>query len=110
MAQDGKRDHAIALAERDAAHAHGIAALEDPHVGDRKPDALPIGGRQKDIIRLAANLHIDDFLAVAEPHRDLAGAVDLREIGELVAPHAAARRREHDVEASPTRPRPRARA
>jgi len=31
MAQNRKRDHPIAVAEGNAAHAHGIAAFEDPH-------------------------------------------------------------------------------
>ena len=88
-------------AEGDAAHTHGIAALENPHIGHGKPDALSVGGRQKHVVRLAANLDIDDFLAFVEPHRDLAGAVDLGEIGEFVAPDGAARCREHDIEGFP---------
>ena len=64
---------------------------------------MAIGGRQKNIVRFAANLHIDNSLAFVEPHRDFACAVDLGEIGKLVAPHAAACGREHDIEGVPRR-------
>src|SRR6202020_1669610 len=36
-----------------------------------------------------------------EPHGDLTRAVHLREVAELVAPHRAARRREHHIERLP---------
>ena len=89
--------------ERDAAHAHRVAALEHAHVVDREADALAARGRQQHVVLVRADLHVDDPLALVEPHGDLAGAVDLGEVGELVAPHRAARRGEHDVERFPGR-------
>ena len=101
MAQDGERDDPIAFAERDAAHAHRIAPLEDAHIGDREADALAVRRRQQHVVVLGADLHVDDLFARVELHRDLAGAVHLGEVGELVAPDGAARRREDHVELLP---------
>ena len=43
-------------AERDAAHAHRIAALEDAHVVDREADALAARRGQQDVVLLGADL------------------------------------------------------
>ena len=44
---------------------------------------------------------VDDVVALVELHGDLAGAVDVDEVRQLVAAHAAARRGEHHVELVP---------
>ena len=61
----------------DAAHAHGIAALEDAHIANLEPDALAAHRRQQHIILVRAKLHINNALALIELHGNLAGAVDL---------------------------------
>ena len=58
---------------------------------------------QQHVVLVGADLDVDDPLALVEPHGDLAGAVDLREVAELVAPDRAARRGEHHVERLPGR-------
>ena len=98
--EDRERDDAVALGECDAAHAHRIAALEHAHVINGKADALAARRRQQHVILVRAELDVDNPLALVEPHGDLARAVHLREVGELVAPHRAARGGEHHVKAS----------
>ena len=101
MAQDRQRDHQIVLAEIDAAHAHRGTALEHADVVDREADALADGGGQQHVVARGADLHVDDGLAVVELHRDDAGAADVGEIRQLVAPHVAAGGGEHHVEIAP---------
>src|SRR5215470_12536680 len=64
VAQDRERDQPVALGQRDAAHAHGGAALEHPHVGDRETDALAAGGGEQHVIALGALLHVEDGFAL----------------------------------------------
>ncbi len=62
----------------------------------------PAGGGEQDVVVLGAGLHAHDAVArIVELHGDLAGAVHVGEVGELVAPHRAARGGEHHVEALP---------
>ena len=103
MAQDRQRDQLVAVLHGDAAHAHGAAALEHPHVGDREADALAVRRRQQHVVALGGDLHVDDRLALVELHGDHAGAPHVDEIGQLVAPHGAAGGGEHDVEIGPAR-------
>jgi hypothetical protein len=104
MADDRHRDDAVAAAERDAAHADRVAAGEDAHVIDGEADALAERRRQQHVVMLRAGLDAEDLVALFfELHGDLAVAVDLDEVAELVAAHRAARRREHDVEVFPRR-------
>ena len=77
--------------------------LNTLHVVDRKADALAARGRQQHVVLVGADLHVDNSLALVEPHGDLAGAVHLGEVAELVAPDRAARRGEHHVERLPAR-------
>ena len=58
---------------------------------------------QEHVVRLGAGLNREDRLALAELHGDDAGAAHVDEVGELVAPHRAAGRGEHDVELLPAR-------
>ena len=92
----------VVLGQRDAAHAGRIAALEDAHVADREADALARRRGQQHVVGLGAGLHADDRLALAvELHGDLAVAVHLDEVGELVAAHGARLGGEHHVELAP---------
>src|SRR5207237_1443376 len=68
VTQDRERDHRIALGERDATYAHGIPALEHPHVADREPDALSLRAGQQHVVPFGADLHVDDRLALVELH------------------------------------------
>ena len=68
-----------------------------------KTDALAARGGQQHVVLVGADLDVDDALALVEPHGDLAGAVDLGEVGKLVAPDRAARGGEHHVERLPAR-------
>ena len=52
---------------------------------------------------LGADLHVDDVLALVELHRDDAGAADVDEVRQLVAPDVAAGGGEHHVEGCPSR-------
>src|SRR3954451_9028410 len=97
MAQDRHRDEAVALAERNAAHARRVAALEHAHIGNGEADALALRRREQHVVGLRADLHVDDLVALVELHRDLAGAVDLHEVRQLVAADAAGPCREHHV-------------
>src|SRR5262249_42086732 len=89
MAQDRERNHRVAFRERDAAHAHGVPALEYAHVADREADALSQRTGEQHVVLLGADLHVDDRLTLVELHGDLSGAVDLEEVGPLVAPSRA---------------------
>ena len=111
MADDGHRDDPVVFAERDAAHADRVAAGKDTHIIDREADALAESRRQQDVVLIGAGLDGEDFIALLlELHGDLAVAVDLDEIRQLVAADRTARRREHHVEIFPASPRPRAAA
>ena len=101
--EDRQRDDAVAFSKRNSAHAHRVPALEDAHVVDREADALASRGRQQHVVLVGADLNVDNALALIEAHGDLAAAVDLSEVGELVAPDSAARGGEHHVEGLPAR-------
>src|SRR5262245_28993947 len=58
MPQDRQRDHPVALGQRDAAHAHGGAALEYAHVGDGEANALAVRGREQHVVALGTDLHV----------------------------------------------------
>ena len=68
---------------------------------DAEADALAARRRQQDVVVLAADLHVDDVVALVELHGDLAVAVDVDEVGQLVAAHTAGGRREHHVQLVP---------
>src|SRR6516162_5350172 len=68
--QDRKRDHPVALGERDAANAVRGASLEHTHVGDRETNALAAACREKDVVVFRANLHVDDRVPLIELHGD----------------------------------------
>ncbi len=99
--QDRHRNHAVAVFERDATHANRRAALEHAHIFHGKADALAAGGGEQHVIFFGADLHVDDTIALVELHGDDAGRANVREVGKLVPPHRAARRREHHVERFP---------
>ena len=104
MANDGHRDDPVAVAKRDAANADRIAAGKDADIIDTEADTLAKRRRQKNIVILGAGFDGKDFIALlVEFHGDLAVAVDLDEIRQLVAADRAARRREHHVEIFPRR-------
>ena len=63
----------------------------------------PLRGGQHHVVGLGAGLDAEDALALAELHGDLAGAVDVDEVGQLVAPDRAAGGGEHHVERLPAR-------
>ena len=99
--QNGHRDYGIAVGQIDAAHPDRIAAGKDADIGNGKADALALAGGQQHGRIFRAGLHADNAVALVELHGDLAVAVDLDEVGQLVAPHRAACGGEHDVEVFP---------
>ena len=83
VGQDRHRDQVIAVVEPDAAHAVGVAALEQAHVLGRQSGCLAVGGRQQHVVGCRpADRDVDDAVALVELHGDLAVAVDALEIGE----------------------------
>src|SRR5215510_15826994 len=77
VAQDRQRDQLVALGQRDAADAHGGAALEHAYVGDGETDALAARGGEQHIVPLRALLHVEDGLALVELHGDDAGTANI---------------------------------
>ena len=64
----------------------------------------PSAGGQQHVVIVGAGLDAEDLVALLlQLHGDLAVAVDLDEVGQLVAAHRAARRGEHHVELAPAR-------
>src|SRR5215813_7361474 len=100
--QDRKRNHLVALGERDTANAVRRASLEHAHVGDRETNALAPAYREKDVVVFRANLHVDDRVPLVELHGDDPRRSNFHEVGELVAPHVAARGGKHHVELTPS--------
>src|SRR5262247_660228 len=68
--QDRKRNHLVALGERDAANAVRGASLEHTHVGDRETNTLPAACSEKNVVVFRANLHVDDRVPLVELHGD----------------------------------------
>ena len=101
MVQNRQGDDPVARRQPDPAHAPGIAALESPHFRHGEADRPAGGGRQQDILPGVAGYDPDQRLAVLQLHGDLAVGHDVDEIGQRIAPHRAAARREHDVEVGP---------
>src|SRR5690606_38224934 len=100
--QDGHGDDLVAIGQIDAAHADGVAARKDAHIGDGEANALATGAGQKHVVEFRTRIDREDFIAlVFELHRDLAVAVDLNEVRQLVTANRTARGREHDVEICP---------
>ena len=102
VVEDRHRDDFVTFAEPDAAHAIGIAALEQAHfLTDQKADALALGGRQLHILIRPRDCDRDDAVAFVEFHCLLAVAVDVLEIGQRVAADVARAGREHQFEFGP---------
>ncbi|MND56575.1 hypothetical protein D3C80_476840 [compost metagenome] len=110
MVDDGHRDDAVAIGQIDTANTDRVTAGEHAHLIDREADCLAKCRRQKHVItrngqimvRRRAGLYGEDFVTLfLELHGDLAVAVDLNEIGQLVTANRTARCREHDVEVFP---------
>ena len=76
-------------AQLDAAHTGGIAPLEDAHIGDGETDGLAQPGGEQEIVVLGAGGDADDAVILRQLHGDLAGLVDLHEVGQGIAPHIA---------------------
>ncbi|MNS79579.1 hypothetical protein D3C72_1132370 [compost metagenome] len=102
MPDNGHGDDAVAFGHVDAAHADGVAAGKDAHIVHGEADALAERGRQQHVIAVRTGFDGEDFIALlVQLHGDLAIAVDLHEIAELVAANRAACRREHHVKRFP---------
>ncbi len=91
----------VTLIQANAAHARRIAALEDAHIIDGEADALTVGRSQQNIVIARADRNLDDAIAFVELHRDLAVAVDVLEIGQRIAPHAARLGGKHQFQRPP---------
>ena len=101
MVEHGHGDNLVAVCQPDTPHARGGAAVEAADVRDGEADGLAHGRGQQDIVVFRAEAHIDDAVTLVRLHRNLAVAVDAREVGEAVAANTAGAGRKHDVERLP---------
>ena len=89
MLQERQAHDFVAVSELDAAHASRLAALEHAHLANGEADAFATAGGKQDVVALAADLNADNAVARIELHRNLAVAVNVREIRKLVSSNAA---------------------
>ena len=101
MADHGHRDDAVAVAQTDAAHAGGAARFEDADVGGGEADGAAEGGDQHHVIGVGADGGVDEGDAVGQFHRDLAVALDIGEVGEVVLPCVAVGGGKDDLQVVP---------
>ena len=105
MAQNGKRNHAVALAPSAMPRTpHGIAAMKTapPVTGKRMHWPVAVVNRTSSAWPQICASTIP-LCRQSEPHRDFASAIGLGRNRSLLRPHAAARGREHDIERVPRR-------
>ena len=101
MAQHGHGDDAVAFLQPDAAHTDGFASREHAHVSDSKANGLAASRGEQDIIRLRADAHADQPVALFQLHGDLAVRLHVDEVAQFIAADVAARGREHDLAVGP---------
>ena len=102
MMQDRHRDQRVAFGQADTAHPDRITAGKDANIGRREADGPPLVGGQEDIVLLGAEHHIDDLVVLfLQLHRNLAIAIDLDEVRQLVAADRALVGGEHDIHVGP---------
>ncbi len=101
MADDGHADDRVAGGEADAAHAGGIAGLEDADRGGREPDRAAHPRDQHHVVGSGRDACVHELHALGQLHRDLAVAHHVGEVREPVAPHVAGGGGEHDLQVGP---------
>ena len=87
--------------QANAAHPHGIAATENPHIGNMESDGFAGARCQQDIIGIGAWQDADQAITGIELHGNFTIPFDVGEIGHSVAAHGACRGRKHDLQFRP---------
>ena len=101
---DNRHGHdLVAVAQLDTAHPGRTATRKDPHIRGLEPDRFALRSDQHHVIILGTDARANHprVRAVLELHGNLAITHDIREIRQLVAPHIAFRRCEHNLQILP---------
>ena len=91
----------IITKQLDTSHTGAVPAAEHAHGGCLKANGLAIACCHQHVIIIIAGLYADKLIPLTQLHGDLAIALDIGEITQLIPPDIARRGAEHHIQAAP---------